>query len=395
MPQLGRLVLVRAALPGPDQHRAAGRPGGRAVLDGADADRPLGGVELYVGGVEHAVLHLLYARFWHKVLFDLGYLSSSEPFHRLVNQGYVQAYAYTQRRGFYVPAAEVDERDGAYFFDGAAGHPRVRQDGQEPEERRHAGRDVRGVRRGHVAAVRDVQPARWSSPAVGHQGGRRLVPAAAAHLAGRASTRRPASLHVSDDAVPDELNRLLHKTIHAVREGYETLRFNTSIARITELNNAITQAYPHGGAPRAVVEPLVLMLAPLAPHIGRGAVVAAGPRRVAGVGAVPGRRRGAAGRRHHRAAGAGERQGARGGHGRRPTPTPTAMEAAARGRRARGGRCWTGARCGASSRCPAGWSTSWSERCPARSASASSPTRRPACPRPSSTSSASRSSRCG
>ena len=63
------------------------------------------------------------------------------------------------------------------------------------------------------------------------------------------------------------LNRLLHKAIHAVREGYETLRFNTSIARITELNNAVTQAYPHGGAPREVAEALVLMLAPLAPHI--------------------------------------------------------------------------------------------------------------------------------
>jgi leucyl-tRNA synthetase len=67
--------------------------------------------------------------------------------------------------------------------------------------------------------------------------------------------------------VPDELNRLLHKAIHAVREGYETLRFNTSIARVTELNNALTQAYPHGGTPREVAEPLVLMLAPLAPHI--------------------------------------------------------------------------------------------------------------------------------
>ena len=75
------------------------------------------------------------------------------------------------------------------------------------------------------------------------------------------------AVHVSDGEVPDELNRLLHKTIHAVREGYETLRFNTSIARITELNNALTQAYPDGGAPRAVAEPLVLMLAPLAPHI--------------------------------------------------------------------------------------------------------------------------------
>jgi leucyl-tRNA synthetase len=66
--------------------------------------------------------------------------------------------------------------------------------------------------------------------------------------------------------VPDDLNRLLHKAIHAVREGYETLRFNTSIARITELNNAVTQAYPDGGTPRPVAEALALMLAPLAPH---------------------------------------------------------------------------------------------------------------------------------
>jgi leucyl-tRNA synthetase len=73
--------------------------------------------------------------------------------------------------------------------------------------------------------------------------------------------------HVADIEVPDELNRQLHKAIHAVRDGYESLRFNTSIARITELNNAITQLYPNGGAPRAVAEALVLMLAPLAPHV--------------------------------------------------------------------------------------------------------------------------------
>ena len=86
---------------------------------GPNADRPLGGVELYVGGVEHAVLHLLYARFWHKVLFDLGHLSSSEPFHRLVNQGMLQLPAYTNADGFYVPAAEVVEEDGRFFYDGA------------------------------------------------------------------------------------------------------------------------------------------------------------------------------------------------------------------------------------------------------------------------------------
>ncbi|MCY4671507.1 MAG: leucine--tRNA ligase, partial [Rhodococcus sp.] len=78
-----------------------------------------GGVDLYVGGVEHAVLHLLYSRFWHKVLFDLGYVSSSEPYRRLYNQGYIQAFAYTDARGVYVPAEEVVERDGKFFYEGA------------------------------------------------------------------------------------------------------------------------------------------------------------------------------------------------------------------------------------------------------------------------------------
>src|SRR4030066_766874 len=65
------------------------------------------GVDLYVGGVEHAVLHLLYARFWHKVLFDLGHVSTPEPFQRLFNQGYIQAHAYTDPRGTYVEASQL------------------------------------------------------------------------------------------------------------------------------------------------------------------------------------------------------------------------------------------------------------------------------------------------
>ncbi len=85
---------------------------------GPRSEGDVGGVDLYVGGVEHAVLHLLYARFWHKVLFDLGHVSSEEPFRRLVNQGYISAYAYTDARGFYVPAAEVVEKDGAFFHEG-------------------------------------------------------------------------------------------------------------------------------------------------------------------------------------------------------------------------------------------------------------------------------------
>ncbi len=86
---------------------------------GPRAEGDPGGVDLYVGGVEHAVLHLLYARFWHKVLFDLGHVSSSEPFRRLFNQGYIQAFAYTDARGIHVPADEVVEGPpGAWTYNG-------------------------------------------------------------------------------------------------------------------------------------------------------------------------------------------------------------------------------------------------------------------------------------
>lgn len=80
--------------------------------------QPAGGVDLYVGGAEHAVLHLLYARFWSKVLHDLGHVSSSEPFHKLYNQGMIQAFVYRDSRGIAVPAAEVEERDGGYYYQG-------------------------------------------------------------------------------------------------------------------------------------------------------------------------------------------------------------------------------------------------------------------------------------
>ncbi len=85
-------------------------PANDAAFVGPEAERywmAPGGVDLYVGGVEHAVLHLLYARFWHKVLYDLGHVSTPEPFARLLNQGYILADAFTDARGMYVPAAEV------------------------------------------------------------------------------------------------------------------------------------------------------------------------------------------------------------------------------------------------------------------------------------------------
>ena len=72
-------------------------------------------VDLYIGGAEHAVLHLLYARFWHKVLYDLGYVSTSEPFQKLVNQGMILGLSYKDRRGALVPSDKVESKGGKFF----------------------------------------------------------------------------------------------------------------------------------------------------------------------------------------------------------------------------------------------------------------------------------------
>jgi leucyl-tRNA synthetase len=232
---------------------------------GPSADRPLGGVELYVGGVEHAVLHLLYARFWHKVLFDLGYLSSSEPYHRLVNQGMLQLPAYANKDGFYVEAAEVVERDGQFYF----GEELVSQEfGKIGKSLKNVvtpndfiaefGADTFRLFEMFSGPLEQSRP--WDAKAI--VGPYRLLQ----RIWRVIIDEETGAVHVGEDDIPDELNRLMHKTIAAVRDGMETLRFNTSIARITELNNAITQAYPHGGTPRALAETVVLMLAPLAPH---------------------------------------------------------------------------------------------------------------------------------
>ncbi|HSY16072.1 MAG TPA: leucine--tRNA ligase [Jatrophihabitantaceae bacterium] len=233
---------------------------------GPNAERPLGGVQLYVGGVEHAVLHLLYARFWHKVLFDLGYLSSSEPFHRLVNQGMLQLPAYTNSDGFYVEAAQVDEVGGEFFFQGERVNQEFGKIGKSlknvvtPDDFiAEFGADTFRLFEMFSGPLEQSRP--WDAKAI--VGPYRLLQ----RIWRIVVDENSGTAHVSDAEVPAELNKLLHKAIHAVRDGYDTLRFNTSIARITELNNAVTQAYPHGGTPRALVEPIVLMLAPLAPHI--------------------------------------------------------------------------------------------------------------------------------
>ncbi len=227
--------------------------------------RDPGGVDLYVGGVEHAVLHLLYSRFWHKVLYDLGHVSSLEPYRRLYNQGYIQAYAFIDPRGVYVPAEEVSEVDGQYFHDGV---PVRREHGKmgkslknsvSPDEMCAAyGADTLRVYEMSMGPLDTSRP--WATKDVvgAYRFLQRLWRAVVDEATG--------AVRVVDAEPSEDTMRLLHKTIRGVSEDFVALRNNTAAAKLIELTNHLTKAYPQG-APRSVAEPLVLMVAPLAPHL--------------------------------------------------------------------------------------------------------------------------------
>jgi leucyl-tRNA synthetase len=227
-----------------------------------------GGADLYVGGVEHAVLHLLYSRFWHKVLFDLGHVSSEEPFRKLFNQGYVQAFAFRDDRGQPVPAAEVVEQKGpdgesSYTWNG---QPVSREYGKmgkslknvvTPDEIFEAyGADTFRVYEMSMGPLDLSRP--WETRAV--VGAQRFLQRLWRNVIDEAS----GEVLVTNDAPDEATKRLLHKTIAAVRTDFHGLRFNTAIARLIEFNNALTKL---PNVPREAVEALVVMTAPVAPHI--------------------------------------------------------------------------------------------------------------------------------
>jgi leucyl-tRNA synthetase len=225
---------------------------------------PHGGVDLYVGGAEHAVLHLLYARFWSKVLYDLGYVSSAEPFHKLFNQGMIQAYVYRDSRGIAVPAAEVEERDGAYYYQGEKVTRLLGKMGKSlknavtPDEiAAEYGADTLRLYEMAMGPLDVSRP--WDTRAV--VGQFRLLQ----RLWRNVVDETTGEVTVIDAEPDEETLRALHKAIDGVRQDLEGLRFNTAIAKITELNNHLTKS--GGAVPRSVAESLVLLIAPLAPHI--------------------------------------------------------------------------------------------------------------------------------
>ncbi len=225
----------------------------------------VGGVDLYVGGAEHAVLHLLYSRFWHKVLFDLGHVSGPEPFKRLINQGYIQAAAFQDERGIYVDAESVvgDQQSG-FTFDGK---PVTRSFGKmgkslknsvTPDDMYEAyGADTLRLYEMSMGPIDQDRP--WETRSV--VGSHRLLQRVWRNLV----DERTGDLNLTDVEPPAELRRILHRTIDGVATDMDELRFNTAIAKVTELNNELTKV--DGPTSVEVADAMVRMLAPLVPHV--------------------------------------------------------------------------------------------------------------------------------
>jgi len=238
-----------------------------ASPDGPPGD---GGVDLYVGGVEHAVLHLLYARFWQKVLYDLGLVSTKEPFKRLFNQGYIQADAFTDARGMYVPAAQVTrDGDGRYLYEG---EPVNRRSGKMGKSLKNSvtpdeifatyGADTLRVYEMAMGPLDADRPWRTDDIVGAHRFLQRLWRNIVSE-----DTDAVTVVDDPDRPLDDEAGRALHRTIAAVRADYSALRFNTGVARLIELTNFVSKRYGGTGVPRELAESLVLMVAPIAPHI--------------------------------------------------------------------------------------------------------------------------------
>ena len=222
-----------------------------------------GPVDLYVGGVEHAVLHLLYARFWHKVLYDAGWVHTKEPFQKLFNQGMILAYSYQDAAGKFYHPEDVEQRDGAWVVK-ASGTPVATQIEKMSKSRLNVvnpsdvveqfGADALRLYEMFMGPLEQVKP--WQTSGV--QGVYRFLERVWRLLVDEESD----ALRLAESITP-EVKRALHAAIKEAGDGIEAMRFNTPIAKMMELVNACK------GQPldRVSAECFLLVLHPWAPHI--------------------------------------------------------------------------------------------------------------------------------
>ena len=218
-------------------------------------------VDLYIGGTEHAVLHLLYARFWHKVLYDLGLVSTPEPFARLINQGMITAFAYQRPNKSLVPADQVIENEDGTFTDKETGQKLERVIAKMSKSLKNVinpddviakyGADTMRMYEMFMGPLQVSKP--WST--TGIAGLWRFIDRIWRLGDERPLTTQPASL---------EILKSLHKTIKKVTEDTASLNFNTAISQMMVYVNDLSKL---DAIPREAWEPLILMLSPYAPHL--------------------------------------------------------------------------------------------------------------------------------
>ena len=245
-----------------------------------EAERSFMPVDLYIGGAEHAVLHLLYARFWHKALFDLGHVSTPEPFKRHFNQGMITADAFTDGRGSYVDIREVEVREGEAFhaktgeklnrFAGKMG--KRYKNGLPPEEvGAEYGIDTLRLYEMYMGPLEASVP--WSMEGIRgmqrflHRVWRNFIDRDGSSSDGSpsdGSSSAAADTTQADDDDTVELRKLLHRTIDKVTTDIEGLRFNTAIAALIELNNVLVGS---SSVPKWLARDFIRLLSPLAPHL--------------------------------------------------------------------------------------------------------------------------------
>jgi leucyl-tRNA synthetase len=227
-------------------------------------------VDLYIGGAEHAVLHLLYARFWHKVLYDRGYVSQFEPFQKLVNQGMILSYAYRDQRGALVATDRVEEKDDNTYLDRETGESLERivakmskslKNVIDPEGVvREYGADALRLYEMFMGPLEATKP--WSMQGV--NGVRNFLDRVWRLIIDARAEENALVDTITSDAPTPEQNRVIHSTIQAVSRDVENLSFNTAIARMMEFVNFFTK---ESKRPKSAMETLVLLLAPFAPHM--------------------------------------------------------------------------------------------------------------------------------
>jgi len=217
-------------------------------------------VDLYVGGVEHAVLHLLYARFWHKVLYDLGHVSTKEPFQCLRNQGLVTSRSYKKEGGGYVLPKDVEYLDGKYkekstgidLYSCIEKMSKSKLNGVSPDEIiEEFGAD--SLRLYELFMTPFDKEKIWQSDAVSGQ--RRFL-------------NRIYEMVISEKRVEEsseEGEKLIHRLVKAVEEDLENLSFNTAIAKMMEFVNTYSQFSTYS---KEILKKLSLLIYPFAPHFG-------------------------------------------------------------------------------------------------------------------------------